>query len=92
MEQMNNNNTQATVKGYSLCVDVEDKELQLHNRANILANIYEDNKDKRDPNKTSGRGMCNIISYMNALPPEDRGNVLNKFYSVMQERGYQVAN
>ena len=92
MEQMNNNNTQATVKGYSLCLDVEDKELQLHNRANILANIYEDNKDKRDPSKTSGRGMYNIMSYMDALPLEERGNVLNQFYSVMKQRGYQIAN
>lgn len=84
--------TQATVKGYSLCLDVEDKDIRIHNRANIMANIFEDNKLKEASSNTSGRGMYLLTQYMEGIPKEERAEALSSFYRVMKQRGYNHAD
>ena len=84
--------TQATVKGYSLCLDVEEEELRLSNRANIMANIFEDNRTSGSSENTSGRGLYILTQYMEGVPKQERGSSLEKFYEVMKERGYSYAN
>jgi len=72
-------------KGITLFKDVEDLALRNHNRAVVMANLFEDNMDKY--NKTSKAGLSLILGYFGALPEDERGDVYSKFSVELDSRG-----
>ena len=79
---MTNNNNE--YRGYGLFNDVEDKDLQTHNRARILMNIMEDHSQG---DKVTGMGAVICVGYFKALPEEDRTAVHAKTAALMLEKG-----
>ena len=76
-------------KGYSLFKDVEDEALQLHNRASVMANMFEDNISKEDQSSTSKKGALLIFGYMNEIDKKERGQLVTAFHEKMKERGFK---
>lgn len=80
-------------RSFPLFNDVEDKELQAHNRAAILVNIFEDNysKDEKGIGMVSDNGTLIIIGYMSKIPETDRKPVIDEFIKQANERGFKIA-
>ncbi len=76
---------QNDLHGYLLFHDIEDKDLQAHNRAVCLANIFEDNSRK---GQSSSRGMDLLREYFELIPEGDRALAYFHFQSIMGSRGY----
>lgn len=72
------------VHGYSLFNEIEDRPIQTHNRAIVLANIVEDNLYP-DGRVTQG-GMTYSLEYMDALPKEDYADVYLAFRAELVTR------
>jgi len=75
-------------KGFFLFNDIEDYALKTRNRAVVLANIAEDNSQKR---LISPKGASLILGYFQQIPSDEREDVKNKFSETMTERGYRLA-
>lgn len=67
-------------KGYELFYDIEDKELQAHNRAAVLWNIFENNSKK---GKATARGVVDMVGYTKEIPEQERKEVLAKFSDII---------
>lgn len=78
------NNNNDDYAGYSLFTDVEDKELQVYNRARTMVNIMEDHSVGKN---VSGRGAMICAGYFNKLPAEDREAVHSKTAAILLEKG-----
>ena len=61
------------IGGYPLFNEVEDKELQLRNRAVSIANIIEDNLHKEGV--ITEQGMYLSLQYWDAIDEEERGEL-----------------
>lgn len=71
------------IAGYSLFNDIEDKEVQIYNRARIMKNMMQDNsKDK----EVSEKGVGLLVLYMNAIPVEDRKDVYVKLEELLKKK------
>lgn len=70
-------------KGYGLFNDVEDKEIQIHNRARTLVNIMEDNSKD---GLVNGTGALICMGYFKSLPEEDRLDVHTRAQQMIEER------
>lgn len=77
-------NNKSDIKGYSLFNDVEDKEVQIHNRARTLVNIMEDHAVGKN---VSGTGALICAAYFNNLPAEDREAVHSRAAVMLLEKG-----
>ena len=77
-------NNKNEFKGYGLFNDVEDKEVQVYNRARTLVNIMEDHAVGKS---VSGTGAMICAGYFNSLPPEDRAEVHSKTAALLFEKG-----
>ena len=77
------------INGYSLFNDIDDEALRDRNRAVVMANMADVYTDKKRKNITP-RGSFLILSYFNAILPEQRKNLINNFMSMMKERGYET--
>lgn len=77
---MQNNNE---FKGYSLFNDLEDKDLQVHNRARILINIMEDHAVGRNVN---GTGALLAYGYFASIPEAERADVHTKFAELLAKK------
>lgn len=76
-------------KGYGLFNDVEDKEIQIYNRARTLVNIMEDHSEQApDSNEKviTGKGALLCIGYFNSLPEDDRAAVHSKTAALILEK------
>lgn len=74
-------------KGFALFSDIEDKELRNMNRAKVMGNIAEDNiKEKR----INQKGASLVLGYWSKLPKEDSEDVLEKFKTNMNQRGFAI--
>jgi len=74
-------------KGFSLFNDIDDLELRTHNRARVLANMYEDNhKD----GKLSPAATGTLLTYFQKVPDGERGGVQQLFQKMMYEKGFKV--
>ena len=80
---MSNNNNE--FKGYGLFNDVEDKEVQIHNRARTLVNIMEDHAQGRN---VTGVGALICAGYFKSLPEEDRADVHSRTAAMLLEKGF----
>lgn len=60
------------VAGYGLFLDVEDRALRIHNQAQTLKNIMEDN---RLEDKFTTRGLAITTGYFSKVLQEDRQEV-----------------
>lgn len=69
-----------SINGYPLFNDVEDKELQIRNRATILANIIEDNLYD-DTGVVTQAGMMYSLGYWDCIPEEEREAI----YKILKE-------
>lgn len=78
---------QDNYKGFSLFNDISDAALRTRNRAVTLANIAEDNTEKKRINM-KGAGL--IIGYFNSLPMHERNSVKDAFRENMQSRGFAI--
>ena len=76
-----------TYRGYDLFLDIEDKDLQAHNRAAIMANICESHV-KNDKITPGGAGL--VIGYFDKVPPEERKPAFDKFLNTMQGRNFYM--
>lgn len=74
-------------KGFSLFTEIEDKALQLRNRAAIMVNMLEDNFFK---GKVSGKGASLLIGYVSAIPAKDRKDLMQEFVKQANERGFKI--
>lgn len=75
------------IKGYSLFMDIEDASLRNRNRYVVLANMAEAHTKHK---LITEKGTFLILSYYNAVPPEDRKEVYDGFKAEMKRRGYNV--
>lgn len=82
------NENQNEFKGWSLFKDIEDNVLRTRNRAVVLANIAEDNTQKK---LISPKGAALILGYFNRIPDNERLGVKERFSETMIERGYNLA-
>ena len=82
------NENQNEFKGWSLFKDIEDNVLRTRNRAVVLANIAEDNTQKR---LISPKGAALILGYFSRIPDNERLGVKERFSETMIERGYNLA-
>lgn len=78
---MNNNE----YRGFSLFNDLEDKELQLRNRAVVMSNIAEQYTKAK---KITLKGASLILGYFDCIPNEDRKALEDRFKITMKERGF----
>lgn len=78
---MNNNE----YRGFSLFNDVEDKELQLRNRAVVMSNIAEQYTTAK---KITLKGASLVLGYFDCIPNEERKELQTKFEITMKERGF----
>lgn len=76
-------------KSYSLFNDIEDVELRNRNRAVVLANIAEDNIDRKSK-RVSVKGANLILGYFACVLDTDREDVKNKFSDNMKQRGFAL--
>ena len=74
-------------KGFSTFNDIEDVELRDRNRAVVMTNIAE-NHCKNNLITPGGAGI--LLGYFNALPAEERKNVLKQFMEKMYDRGFKL--
>lgn len=74
-------------KGFCLFNDIEDVELRDRNRAVVMTNIAE-NHCKNNLITPGGAGI--LLGYFNALPVEERKNVLKQFMEKMYDRGFKL--
>lgn len=79
---MANNNNE--FKGYGLFNDVEDKDVQLYNRARTLINIMEDHAVGKN---VSGTGALICAGYFQSIPSEERQAVHSKTAALLLEKG-----
>lgn len=76
-------------RGYGLFNDVEDKEIQIYNRARTLTNIMEDHStiDAETGDKVvTGKGALLCYGYFTSLPEADRADVHAKTASILLEK------
>lgn len=72
-------------RGFSLFNDLEDKQLQLRNRAVVMSNMAEQyTKDK----KITVKGASLILGYFECIPANERKALEIKFTETMKERGF----
>lgn len=74
-------------KGFGLFNDIDDVDLRNRNRAVVLANMAEDNIDRKS-HKVSQKGTVLILGYFMQIPPEDRDDVQERFAENMRQRGF----
>ena len=84
-----NKDKAGTYRGFDLFEDIEDAELQAHNRAAIMANICESHTKK---GKITPGGAGLVIGYMNSIPSEERKAVFDKFIVTMTGRNFFMEN
>jgi hypothetical protein len=77
--------TEKQFKGFDLFNDIEDKDLQRHNRAAILTTILE--KFHRD-GKVSAQGASVTLGYFNCIPEAERIDLLKEFVKAAAQRGF----
>ena len=70
-------------RGYGLFNDVEDKEIQIFNRARTLVNIMDDHSKGDEVN---GTGAMICMGYFKSLPGDDRMAVHEKAFQMLEER------
>lgn len=80
-----NNDKEGTYRGFDLFNDIEDKNLQAHNRAAIMSNICEAHT-KRGKISPGGAGLA--LGYFNNIPPDERKPTFDKFMLTMSGRNY----
>jgi len=82
----------ALVGSYHFFDDIEDRELRTKNRAQVLANIMEDNIAKVE-GKTSitSRGTALLMEYFGKIAADERKDVLKLFSDEVFTRGYRYA-
>lgn len=76
-------------RGYGLFNDVEDKEIQIYNRARTLFNIMEDHSEQvqgSDEKVITGKGAILCQGYFLSLPAEDRAAVHSKTSAIILEK------
>ena len=71
-------------QGMPLFENVEDRSIQVNNRAAVMANTMEEHSNK---GKVSPRGLSLILGYFNELPVFDRAAVNEAFKQLLIERG-----
>lgn len=77
-------NTINEIKGYSLFKEVEDKAVQIFNRARVMKNIMLDYSDK---NKVvNGVGTSLLYQYFSEIPEEDRKAVHDKLGELLKQK------
>lgn len=81
--------TQNNYKGFSLFNDIEDVELRNRNRAVVLANIAEDNMDKKTK-RVNIKGASLILNYFKEVADDDKADVENRFADNMRSRGFML--
>ena len=72
-------------KPLNLFNDVEDEHTRNHNRAAIMANLFEDNV-KQGKRTTSAKGASYIMAYFTCIPKADRKNVQVMYQEIMSKR------
>ena len=72
-------------RGFSLFNDIEDKELQLRNRAVVMSNIAEQYTKAK---KITLKGASLILGYFDCIPNEERKTLQDRFENTMKERGF----
>jgi hypothetical protein len=82
-EKMAQNN----YKGFSLFNDIEDAALRNRNRAVVLANIAEDNMDKKTK-RVNLKGASLILHYFKEVMDADKADVEQRFAENMRSRGF----
>lgn len=60
------------VAGYGLFLDVEDRALRIHNQAQTLRNIMDDNRVKE---QFTTRGLAIMTGYFSKIDAEDKQEV-----------------
>lgn len=76
-------------RGFGLFNDVEDKNLQIFNRARIMVNIMEDNSATDSSGKVgvSLKGAALVAGYFNHVPEDDRQEVRDEVERILIQRG-----
>lgn len=73
-----------TIQGYSLFNEVEDKEVQVFNRARVMKNMMQDHSDAE--RNVNAKGVSLIYQYFEAIPMEDRQLVHTKLAELLREK------
>lgn len=76
-------------KSYSLFNDIEDVNVRNRNRAVVLANIAEDNTDRKTK-RINVKGSTLILGYFNLVSEDDRRDVMTQFAENMRSRGFAL--
>jgi hypothetical protein len=76
-------------KGFDTFNDIEDINLRNRNRAVVMANLCEDNKNKEG--RVSGKGAALVLGYYAAIPIDERDDVLKRYKENMEQRGFVIA-
>lgn len=74
-------------KGFSLFLDIEDKELRNRNRAVVMTNIAEDNT-KAGLINAKGAGL--VMGYFLHVPIDEREEVKTLWAEQMKQRGFKL--
>lgn len=74
-------------KGFGLFNDIDDAALRNRNRAVVLANLAEDNTDRKS-HRVSQKGVALILGYFMQLPEDERKDVHDRFSDNMRQRGF----
>lgn len=86
---MTQNQKNNEFKSYSLFNDIEDEAIRNRNRAVVLANIAEDNTDRKSK-RINIKGSTLILGYFNCVDEADRHSVMSQFAENMRSRGFAL--
>ena len=75
-------------RGFSLFNDLEDKQLQLRNRAVVMSNMAEQYTNDK---KITVKGASLILGYFECIPHNERKALEQRFTEVMKERKYVIS-
>lgn len=76
-------------KSYSLFNDIEDPAIRNRNRAVVLANIAEDNTDRKTK-RINVKGSTLILGYFQHVSDDDKQDVMKRFAEDMKSRGFAL--
>lgn len=77
-----------TDEDFDLFTHVLDQQTRNHNRANFMANVFEDHTPT-DSSVVDKIGAARILRYFTKIPKEEQKEVLQRYKEIMFGRGFK---
>lgn len=74
-------------KAPNLFKDIKNRSIRTRNQATIMANLFEDNINKK--RGVSSSGAATIMHYFTQVDNEDKDTVFKQYKEIMLERGFE---